>query len=514
MSKGCRPRQKTNGLKFETGCPDKKRSIESDFRRIEKAEPVSDLQSDKPEESCGVFGIYAPGMDVSRLTYFGLHALQHRGQESAGIAVTDGESTLVVKDMGLVPQVFDERRLVSLQGHIAVGHVRYSTTGSTRWENAQPLHKTYSQGTLALVHNGNLINAGELREELITAGRRMRSTSDTEVVAEMIANLSNSHIEPAVRKTMKLLRGAYAILIMTEDRLVAIRDPYGIRPLSLGKIGDQWVVASETCALDIVGAKYERDVAPGEMIVITKNGLKSEQVVPAEKPSLCIFEFIYFARPDSYIYDCSLYMARKRMGMELAKEAPADADLVIGLPDSGTPAAIGYAEKSGIPFSEGLIKNRYVGRTFIQPDQSLRQLGVKLKLNPLKEVIDGKRLVMVDDSIVRGNTSRQIVSMLKEAGAKEVHIRISSPPIVYPCFYGIDTDDAAQLIASNKSIEEIRQFLGADSLSYLSLEGLIAATGLPHEHFCLACLNGSYPIPRADDLLISKLMLEKEKIKS
>jgi len=474
--------------------------------------PSNENLSDKPEEACGVFGIYAPGMDVSRITYFGLHALQHRGQESAGIAVTDGQSSLVVKDMGLVPQVFDESKLSSLQGDIAIGHVRYSTTGSTRWENAQPIYKSYEHGTLSLVHNGNLINAGALREELINSGRRLRSTSDTEVVAELIAGLSNSHMEPAIRKTMKMLRGAYSILIMTEDRLVAIRDPYGIRPLSLGKLGEHWVVASETCALDIVGATYEREVAPGEMVVITKDGLSSEQVVPVKKESICIFEFIYFARPDSYIYDCNLYQARKRMGMELAKESPAPADLVIGLPDSGTPAAIGYAEASDIPFSEGLIKNRYIGRTFIRPNQTLREVGIKLKLNPLPEVIAGKRLVVVDDSIVRGNTSRQIVAILKEAGAKEVHVRISSPPIVHPCYYGIDTDNAAQLIAADKTIDEVRRFLGADSLAYLSLDGLIAATKIPKEKFCLACLNGKYPIPMTKQLSISKLMLEKEKV--
>lgn len=474
--------------------------------------PPNENFTDKPEEACGVFGIYAPGMDVSRITYFGLHALQHRGQESAGIAVTDGQSSLVVKDMGLVPQVFDESKLSSLQGDIAIGHVRYSTTGSTRWENAQPIYKSYEHGTMALVHNGNLINAGELREQLIDSGRRLRSTSDTEIVAEIIAGLSNSHIEPAIRKTMKMLKGAYSILIMTEDRLVAMRDPYGIRPLSLGKLGDRWVIASETCALDIVGATYERDVAPGEMVVITKNGLKSEQVVPAKKESICIFEFIYFARPDSYLYDCNLYQARKRMGMELAKESPAQADLVIGLPDSGTPAAIGYAEASGIPFSEGLIKNRYIGRTFIHPNQTLREVGIRLKLNPLPEVIAGKRLVMVDDSIVRGNTSRQIVAILKEAGAKEVHVRISSPPIIYPCFYGIDTDNPAQLIAADKAIDEVKRFLGADSLSYLSLSGLIAATRISKTKFCLACLNGDYPIPLIKGASISKLMLEKEKV--
>ena len=477
-----------------------------------KSVPPNESFNDKPEEACGVFGIYAPGMDVSRITYFGLHALQHRGQESAGIAVTDGQSSLVVKDMGLVPQVFDESKLLTLQGDIAIGHVRYSTTGSTRWENAQPIYKSYQHGTLSLVHNGNLINAGKLREELINSGHKLRSTSDTEVVAELIAGLSNSHMEPAIRKTMKMLEGAYSILIMTEDRLVAIRDPYGVRPLSLGKLGDNWVIASETCALDIVGAVFERDVAPGEMVVITKDGLSSEQVVPPKKESICIFEFIYFARPDSYIYGCNLYQARKRMGKELAKESPARADLVIGLPDSGTPAAIGYAEESGIPFSEGLIKNRYIGRTFIHPNQTLREVGIRLKLNPLPEVIAGKRLVIVDDSIVRGNTSRQIVAVLKEAGAKEVHVRISSPPIIYPCYYGIDTDNVAQLIAANKTIDEVKRFLGADSLAYLSLDGLITAIKISKEKFCLACLNGKYPIPLAKDLSISKLMLEKEKV--
>ncbi len=470
------------------------------------------LADDKPEEACGVFGIFAPGRDVSRITYFGLHALQHRGQESAGIAVGDGDSILIYKDMGLVPQVFDERKLSSLQGDLGVGHVRYSTTGSPCWENAQPVHKTFTHGTLALVHNGNLINSKQLRDELVQGGRRLSSTSDTDLVAEKIVWYANSHIEPAIEKTMKMLKGAYAILIMTEDRLIAIRDPYGIKPLSLGKIGDDWVVASETCALDIVGATFERDVAPGEMVVITKDGLKSKQVVPAEKPSMCIFEFIYFARPDSYIYDCNLYDARKNMGIELAKESAVEADIVIGMPDSGIPAAIGFAEKSKVPYGEGLIKNRYVGRTFIQPDQTLRQLGVKMKLNPLRGAIKGKRIIIVDDSIVRGNTCRQIVAVLKESGAKEVHVRISSPPITYSCYYGIDTDDSDQLIAANKNKEEIRSFLGADSLSYLSLDGLIRATGLAKDHFCLACLNGIYPVPQTKELSTSKMLLEKEKV--
>jgi amidophosphoribosyltransferase len=471
------------------------------------------IGDDRPEEACGVFGVYGPGRDVSRLTYFGLHALQHRGQESAGIAVADGESTVVFKDMGLVPQVFDERKLASLQGHIAVGHVRYSTTGSTHWENSQPIHKVYKHGTLALVHNGNLLNARELRQKLLTNGGRLRSTSDTEVIASLVAQQVNGSIEPAIAETMKKLRGAYAILIMTERELVAFRDPYGVRPLSIGRLGDSWVVASETCALDIVGAAYERDVRPGEMVVINEDGLRSEQVVEPAKPSLCIFEFIYFARPDSRVYDKTLYEARKQMGIELAKEAPIEGDMVIGLPDSGVPAAIGYAEQSGIPFGEGLIKNRYVGRTFIQPDQMLRQQGIKLKLNPLASVVKGKRLIVVDDSIVRGNTSRQIVGLLKEAGAAEVHLRISSPPVTFPCFYGIDTDSQAQLIAASKSIPEIGRSIGADSLNYLSLEGLVAATGCRRKDFCLACFDGVYPIPLSPEQELGKLMLESEPVK-
>lgn len=472
-----------------------------------------DFTDDRPEEACGVFGVYGPGQDVSRLTYFGLHALQHRGQESAGIAVADGESTVVFKDMGLVPQVFDERKLASLQGHIAVGHVRYSTTGSTRWENSQPIHKVYRHGTLALVHNGNLLNTRELREEFLARGGRLRSTSDTEVVASLIAQAADGSIGSAVAKVMSRVRGAYSILIMTESELIAIRDPFGIRPLAIGKLGESWILASETCALDIVGASYVRDVGPGEMVTINEEGLKSEQVMEPAKPSLCVFEFIYFARPDSRVNGQNLYAARKRMGMELAKEAPADADMVIGLPDSGTPAAIGYAQESGIPFGEGLIKNRYIGRTFIQPDQTLRQLGVKLKLNPLGEVINGKRLVVVDDSIVRGNTSRQIVTILKEAGAAEVHLRISSPPVVFPCFYGIDTDTQTQLIAARKQIDEIRRFLGADSLQYLSFEGLVRATGCRREDFCLACFDGSYPISLSEEQELGKLLLESEAVK-
>ena len=475
--------------------------------------PADDLADDRPEESCGVFGIYAPGQDVSRLTYFGLHALQHRGQESAGIAVADGESTVVFKDMGLVPQIFDENKLAALQGHVAVGHVRYSTTGSTRWENAQPILKVTDSGTLALVHNGNLLNSKALREEVMTNGHKLRSTSDSELIAEAVAARKGEPIESAVAATMERLLGAYSILILTETQLIAFRDPYGVRPLSIGRLGDDWVIASETCALDIVGAEYERDVRPGELVIVDENGLRSIQAVEPKKPSMCVFEFIYFARPDSKVYGRTLYEARMRMGMELAKEAPVHADLVIGLPDSGTPAAIGFARESGIPFGEGLIKNRYVGRTFIQPNQSLRELGVRLKLNPLREVIEGKRLAIVDDSLVRGNTSRQIVGLLKEAGAAEVHVRISSPPVICPCFYGIDTDNETQLIAAQKSVEEIRDFIGANSLHYLSFDGLVRATGRTRGDFCLACFDGNYPIPLLDEQQMGKLALEREVVK-
>ncbi|MDI6690191.1 MAG: amidophosphoribosyltransferase [Actinomycetota bacterium] len=473
-----------------------------------KSQPYS-LNSER-NEACGVFGIYASGEDVARLTYFGLHGLQHRGQESAGIAVADGSSISIFKDMGLVPQVFDEQSLASLKGHIAVGHVRYSTTGSTRLENAQPIEKPYLKGTLAIAHNGNLINTQQLREMLLGEGIRLQSTSDSEVIAALVAKYAHLGIGEAIRRAMKFLRGAYSVVILTEDKLVAIRDPYGIRPLGIGKLGRYFVISSETCGLDIVGAKYLRDIEPGEMVVINEDGIHIEQAMPLAKPSLCIFEFIYFARPDSSLYGRNLYYARKSMGIRLAQEAPADADLVIGVPDTGTSAAVGFAEESGIPFGEGLIKNRYIGRTFIEPSQRMRQMGIRLKLNPLREVIKGKRLIVVDDSIVRGNTTKKIIRILKEAGATEVHMRISSPPIKYPCFYGIDTANRSELIASTKSVEEIREFIGADSLHYLSIEALVASTRRPYEDFCLACFDGVYPIRIPKDLKITKFMLEKE----
>ncbi len=463
---------------------------------------------DRMEEACGVFGIYAPGEDVSRLTYFGLYALQHRGQESAGIAVSDGNHILVLKDMGLVPQVFDEQSLKTLEGDIAVGHTRYSTTGSNRWENAQPIHKTYAHGSLALAHNGNLVNSRELRDVLTSLGDRFDSSSDSEMIASLIARFSNSGIEDGVKKTAKMLKGAFSVVLITEDKLIAFRDSHGIRPLSLGRINGHYVISSETCGFDILGAKFIRDVAPGEMVVIDKDRLSSSQILESKKESLCIFELVYFARPDSYLYDKLLYNTRSEMGKILAKEQPAEADLVIPVPDSGTSAAIGYAQQSGIPFGEGMIKNRYVGRTFIQPTQAIRQMGVKMKLNPLREMIEGKRLVVVDDSIVRGTTSKQIVQMLKEAGAKEIHMRISSPPVTDPCYYGIDTAKKDYLIGSKMDVDEIRDFIGADSLGFLSLDGMVEATGRDKISFCAACFDGDYPIALSKDVALSKKMLE------
>lgn len=470
------------------------------------------INEDKQEEACGIFAVYAPGEDVSRLTYFGLHGLQHRGQESAGIAVADGSSIFVYKDLGLVPQVFTESNLNSLSGHIAIGHVRYSTTGSTRWENAQPIHKAFSTGTLALAHNGNLVNTRQLRESLIERGNKLTTTSDSEVMASLVAEKADHDITSAIKESMQQFKGAYSVVIMTEDKLFAFRGPCGIRPLSLGRRNGHYVIASETCALDLVGADYLRDVKAGELIQIDENGLQSFNVVKDSKPSLCIFEFIYFARPDSVLYNTNLYHARKNMGLYLAEEAPVQADIVIPIPDSGTPAAVGFAERSKIPFGEGLIKNRYIGRTFIQPSQSIRELGIKLKLNPLKEMINGKRVVLVDDSIVRGNTSKKIVSLIREAGAKEVHMRISSPPVKYPCFYGIDTATSAELIASDKTIEEIKDFIQADSVAYLSIDSLVKSTGNQANKFCMACFDKRYPIEIAQDLRLSKFMLEETKV--
>lgn len=467
---------------------------------------------DRPEEACGVFAVYAPGEDVARLTYFGLHALQHRGQESAGIAVGDNDTVTVTKNLGLVSRVFKESDLDSLPGDVAIGHTRYSTTGSsTSWENAQPHLSAIGHQVVALAHNGNLVNTSVLRDALKVQGIRFRSTTDSEVMTTLVGYFTQKthHIREGIRETMKLIKGAYAVVLTTENAIYAFRDPNGVRPLVLGKLDERgWVVASETCALDIVGAEYVRDVAPGEMIRINAEGVAAEQAVPAEKPSLCMFEYVYFARPDSEMGDCSLYEARRRMGEALAHEAPADADFVIGVPDSGIPAATGFAHESGLPYGEGLAKNRYVGRTFISPSQTIRQQGIKLKLNPLKHAIRGKRIVVVDDSIVRGNTTKKLVALLREAGATEVHMRITSPPVVWPCFYGIDTDTQEQLIASKLSVDEIAAHIGADSLAYLSLPAMVRATGAPEDSFCLACFDGEYPIEIPEAVKAGKLALE------
>jgi amidophosphoribosyltransferase len=443
---------------------------------------------------CGVFGVYAPERDVARLSYFGLFALQHRGQESAGIAVSEAGRLTALRDLGLVTQVFDEQKLHGLRGQVAIGHTRYSTTGSSQWANAQPLVQHGRARTVALGHNGNLINAHELRDELTAAGVTLRATSDSEVIAALIAN-DESPLDDAVAHAMQRLDGAYSVVALSEGTLIAFRDRYGFRPLVLGRIHEDYVVASETCALDLVGAEFVREVDRGEAVLIDEHGLRSVRAVePANGGALCIFEFFYLARPDTRLAGIEVHAARVRMGEALAAEAPAEADLVLPIPDSGTPAAIGFSRALGIPFSEGLIKNRYIGRTFIQPDQELRQLGVRLKFNPLAEVA-GKRVVVVDDSIVRGNTTRQIVRMLFDAGAAEVHVRVSAPPVIGQCFYGIDLADPAEMIASDKSVEEIREYIGATSLAYLSHDGLVAATRRPQNELCRACLTGRYPTP-------------------
>jgi len=446
---------------------------------------------------CGVFGIRAPERDVARVTFFGLFALQHRGQESAGIAVSDAGRLTVLRDMGLVAQVFDEQNLSGLQGEVAIGHTRYSTTGSTQWTNAQPIVQHGSTRTVTLGHNGNLTNTQELRDELAADGIALSTSSDTEVIAALLAN-DPAPLGEAIANAMARLEGAYTIVALAEGKLIGFRDPFGFRPLNLGSIDGDPVLASETCALDLVGAELDREVGLGELVVIDDDGCRAEQAAPqANGGALCMFEFFYLARPDTRLAGVEVHGARVRMGERLAEEAPVEADLVLPIPDSGTPAAIGFARATGIDFSEGLIKNRYVGRTFIQPDQGLREQGVKLKFNPLAEV-KGKRVVAVDDSIVRGNTTRQIVAMLFEAGAAEVHVRISSPPIVSQCYYGIDFAEEDELIAAKRTVEEVRKYIGATSLAYLSLEGLQASTRRPESSFCRACLTRDYPtaIPR------------------
>ena len=461
-----------------------------------------------------MFGVWAPGEEVAKLAYFGLYALQHRGQESAGIAASNGSQILVYKDMGLVSQVFDEETLGSLRGHLAVGHTRYSTTGSSVWENAQPTFRATSHGAIALGHNGNLTNTAELGELVGEArangevrGKDRGATSDSDLMTDLLASRSELSLEDAAMQVLPRLRGAFSLVFMDETTLYAARDPQGIRPMVLGRLERGWAVASETAALDIVGASFIREIEPGELIVIDENGLRSQRWAVAE-PKGCVFEYVYLARPDTTIAGRSVNASRLAMGRKLAIEHPVEADLVIPTPESGTPAAIGYAEQSGIPFGHGLVKNAYVGRTFIQPSQSIRQLGIRLKLNPLREVIEGKRLVVVDDTIVRGNTQRAVIKMLREAGAAEIHLRISAPPVKWPCFYGIDFATRAELIANGLSVDEIAHSMGADSLGYISLEGMIEATTIPKDRLCRACFDGVYPVELPDPERLGKHLLE------
>ena len=455
-----------------------------------------------PKDACGVFGVWAPGEDVAKLTYYGLYAIQHRGQESAGIATSNGKRISVYKDMGLVSQVFDEATLSSMPGDHAIGHARYSTTGASHWANAQPTLGTTPHGTLCLAHNGNLTNSADLYDRLLAknGGKppafgelAQGNTTDTALVTALLAEHDFASLEEAVLDLLPTLRGAFCLTFMDETTLYAARDPQGVRPLVLGRLERGWVVASETAALDIVGASFVREVEPGELIIIDEDGLRSQRFAPAQ-PAGCVFEFVYLARPDTTISGRSVYESRVEMGRQLAREHPVEADLVMPTPESGVPAAIGYAEQSGIPFGNGLVKNAYVGRTFIQPSQTIRQLGIRLKLNPLKSVVAGKRLIVIDDSIVRGNTQRALVRMLREAGAKEVHVRISSPPVKWPCFYGIDFASRAELIANGLSVNEIAASLGADSLGFISQDGMMAATEQPTRNMCTACFTGNYPI--------------------
>lgn len=463
-------------------------------------------------ESCGVFGVYAPGEDVARITFYGLYALQHRGQESAGIATGDGERIRLRAGMGLVAQVFDEADLSYLPGHVAVGHTRYSTTGSNCAVNAQPLYLDGPRGPLALGHNGNLVNAEVLRRDLQEEGHSFRTSTDTEIIAQLLANAPGTTWEKRLGHVMRRLQGAYCVVGLTPDGLFAMRDPHGIRPLCLGSLNGGWVIASETCALDHLGAIFLREIEPGEAIYIDGNGVESFKPVVRQRDALCIFEYIYFARPDSSIRDKLLYPVRMAMGAQLARDFPVEADLVIGVPDSAIAAAIGYSHESGIPYAEGLVKNRYVGRTFIQPDQRLREMGVYLKFNPMREVLDGQRLVVVDDSIVRGTTTPRVVEMLQKAGAREVHMRITAPPIRHPCFFGIDMATRWELIAGHKTVEEIRRHIGADSLAYQTLEGLLQAVGQSGDAFCTACFTGDYPM--AVQLQMDKLVFERRPVRA
>ncbi|MET9488381.1 MULTISPECIES: amidophosphoribosyltransferase [unclassified Nocardia] len=492
------------------------------------AATTPDQPENEPREECGVFGVWAPGEDVAKLTYYGLYALQHRGQEAAGIAVSDGSQVLVFKDLGLVSQVFDEQTLAAMPGHVAVGHCRYSTTGSTSWENAQPIFRTTTVGTgIALGHNGNLVNTAELgsraRELGLISGRLagpIAATSDSDVITALLAHAAaDKTIEQAAMELLPTLEGAFCLTFMDEHTLYAARDPHGVRPLCLGRLDRGWVVASETAALDIVGASFVREIEPGELLAIDADGVRSLRFANPT-PKGCVFEFVYLARPDSTISGRSVHATRVDIGRRLAIEHPVEGDLVIPVPESGTPAAVGYAQGSGVPYGQGLMKNAYVGRTFIQPSQTIRQLGIRLKLNPLREVIRGKRLIVVDDSIVRGNTQRALIRMLREAGALEIHVRIASPPVKWPCFYGIDFASRAELVANGAGpdgiegtsiadmVEGVRRSIGADTLGYISLESMVAATEQPRSRLCCACFDGEYPIALPTEMALGKNVLE------
>jgi amidophosphoribosyltransferase len=455
--------------------------------------PETDQIGRALREECGVFGIF-DHQKAAHITYLGLYALQHRGQESAGIVVSDGKKLTGHRGMGLVPDVFQGKQLQTLNGRIGIGHVRYSTTGGSEIKNAQPFQVEYSRGSLAIAHNGNLVNTRELRSRLEEAGSIFQSTMDSEIIVHLIAKSQGASFEDALIDSVQKLKGAYSLVLLTQTQMIGVRDPRGFRPLCLGKLNGSYVLASETCALDLIQAEYIREVEPGEIIIVDGNGLRSIKPFRPTKPSLCIFEFIYFARPDSRVFGESVYQTRKRLGIELALESPVACDLVIPMPDSGNCAGLGFAEASGIPFEMGIPRNHYVGRTFIQPSQISRDLGVKVKLNPVKEVINNKRIVVIEDSIVRGTTSRIRMNNLREAGAKEVHMRVSCPPHKYPCYYGIDFPTREELIASSHSIEEIGTFIGVDSLGYLSLDGMIKAMPFPRETFCLSCFDGNYPV--------------------
>jgi amidophosphoribosyltransferase len=462
---------------------------------------------DKFHEECGVFGVYGHP-DASNLTYLGLYALQHRGQESAGIVSSDGKVLYSEKSMGLVADIFDEERIKKLPGHLAIGHNRYSTTGESTSMNIQPIRVNFALGGLAIAHNGNLVNAGILKDELEAYGSIFQSTMDSEVIIHLIAQSRMANIHDRIVDALGHVQGSYSLLLITEDELIGVRDPHGFRPLVLGELDGAYVLASETCAFDLIEATYIREIEPGEMVVINNKGIHSSFPLTRAEPSHCIFEFIYFARPDSIVFGQNVYTIRKEFGKQLAREAGVEADVVIPVPDSGLPAALGYAEESGIPFDTGLIRNHYVGRTFIEPRQSIRHFGVKIKLNPVRDALKGKRVIIVDDSIVRGTTSKKIIKMIRNAGATEIHMRISSPPTVYPCFYGIDTPTRQELIASTHSIEEIRKYITADTIGYISLEGVQKVVQRPL-NYCVACFDGEYPVPFPDEMIAQLGLFDK-----